>query len=362
MILMYSLGVRRDNSPASVESGKNDSLARTNSWQWTYRSQVGVPLEVLTAAAVPYQQDEHLADGSVLTEFDYSTAVLHKATLYTNGTSHVSVFDRNDRRISEFSYAKYAAGVPVKRKIPICRFLTGTTLTLYGNVENTTGNIGHWVVDGISQLFLATKHHAISDIDFFLVPVLRYDFQRESLVQLGIPIEKIIELDTLECVQCERLIATSAPRGFSSCVTPGWMIDGYREALLPSNTQIKAGKRIYISRRDAGSRKFVNEEDIILCLKEFGFDVVEMTNYSFAEKIALFSDAEMIVGLTGAGLTNCMFCHRQASVIELFPASYVTYFYASMCGYLGVDFDYIIFENNSLLSSMNKYYGNYPWI
>jgi capsular polysaccharide biosynthesis protein len=127
--------------------------------------------------------------------------------------------------------------------------------------------------------------------------------------------------------------------------------------LLPAQAS-PAGKRLYISRRDAGSRKFVNEDEIVSLLQAKGFQSVELSDYGFSQKIALFAHADIIVGLTGAGMTNMMFCHSGAQVIEMFPASYVTYFYASMAGYLGLDYRPLIFDNQSVLSSMNKYYGN----
>ena len=83
-----------------------------------------------------------------------------------------------------------------------------------------------------------------------------------------------------------------------------------------------------------------------------------MSRYDFLEKVALFANAEVIIGLTGAGLTNLMFCQAKTKVIELFPSSYVTYFYASVAGHLALDYHALIFDNASILSSVNKYYGN----
>ncbi len=349
--------------PASDAVGRggvawSDGPIRSGHQAWTYNSHLVMPEELLVGEGTRFRQDTRLADGSLQTEYSYQSAVYHEATFYSNGTSHVSLFDRCDQRVPDFSYSKYGGGVPRVRQLEVVRYLPGVTLSLYGNVENTAGNIGHWMIDGISRLFLALKHHSLEDIDQVLVPKLKYGFQRESLLALGIPDHKIVEVDVLDCVRCEQLIVTTAPRGFSSSSTPGWLIDGFREALLPAQASVKTGKRIYISRRDAGSRKFVNEEEIIACLEGLGFEAVEMSDYGFNEKIALFAQAEIIVGLTGAGLTNMLFCRPNACVVELFPASYVTYFYTSIGCYLGLDYDYIVFDNASMLSSMNRYYGN----
>ncbi len=335
-----------------------EPVVRSDHEQWEYHSLVRMPEELLEGEGTRFRQDRKLPDGSLQSTYQYQSAIYHEAAFCSNGVSHVSLFDRHDRRVPDFSYAKYGKLVPENRPFKVSRYLPGTTLSLYGNVENTAGNIGHWMIDGLARLFLALRHHDLASIDHVLVPKLKYGFQRESLLELGIPGHKIVEIDVLQCVRCERLLVTTAPRGYSSSNTPGWLIDGFRESLLPVKSTIATGKRIYISRRDAGSRKFVNEEEIIACLEKFGFEAVEMSSYDFNGKVALFAQAEMIVGLTGAGLTNLMLCRSDASVLELFPASYVTYFYTSIACYLGMDYQYLVFDNDSMLSSMNKYYGN----
>ncbi len=325
---------------------------------WQYASELDIPAELLPEAGTLYKQDNIQADGKLLSEFDYTCAVYDNASFYSNGTTHVSAFDCNDRRLAEFSSIKFNKGVPAVCRLNRRQFLRGTTLSLYGNVENATGNIGHWMVDGISRLFLALQHIDIADIDNFLVAKFTHDFQLESLLALGIKHEQIIEIAPLQCVRCEHLVLTSKPRGYSSCTTPGWLIDGYRNHLLPAVTPSERKNRIYISRRDAGSRKFVDEEQIISNLEAIGFEAVEMSSYDFMGKINLFANAEVVVGLTGAGMTNLMFCSPGTKVVELFPDSFIMHLYASMSSYLKLDAHYLIFENQSAVSKMNKYYGD----
>lgn len=342
--------------PSNKVPGDHAERSRNN--HWSYTSELHIPETLLEGAGVRFRQDNLLDNGLLRTEYNYQSAVFHEATIYSNGTSHVSLFDRRGKRVPDFSYVKYDRAIPTTLKLEPVYSLAGTTLSLYGNVENATGNIGHWMIDGLSRLFLALKNHSLDEIDHVLVPKLKYEFQRQSINSLGITNQKIVEIDALECVFCERIIVTTAPRGFSSSNTPGWIVDGYRQSLLSTQGTAQVRKRIYISRRDAGSRKFVNEEAIIECLEGFGFEAIEMSSYDFGEKVALFANADVVVGLTGAGLTNVLFCRSDAIVLELFPDSFVTYFYASMCAYLGLNYHSIIFENDSLLSNVNQYYGD----
>lgn len=356
---LIATNLTHDADSGVIEDGYPKNIAKQFTWE--YDSRVPVSSEVLTRSAIKYHQDVHIDSGEVHTEHTYQLSEVHNASVCTNGATHVSIYGADDNCLTQYSYVKYGRNRPQaknkKRHLPIDRVISGTTLNLYGNVENTAGNYGHWMVDGVGLLYLALREYSIDDIDYFLVPVLRHDFQKESLLAMGIPGHKIIELPTLTCFRFERLVCASAPRGHSSSVTPGWLIDGYRQALLPVQSSSKA-RRLYISRRDASSRKFVNEDEIVHLLENLGFEIVELSQYGFVEKIELFANAEIIVGLTGAGLTNMMFCSKKAHVVEIFPTSFVTYFYASMAGYLGLDYRALIFENHSVLSSLNKYYGN----
>jgi hypothetical protein len=337
-----------------------DTIAKQ--FNWKYEARVSIGVDVLSRSANTYHQDRLIDNGEVQTDHSYQLAEVCNASICSNGVTHVSIYGADDWCLTEYSYVKYGRNRPKvrnkKRLLPINRLFPGLTLNLYGNVENTAGNYGHWMVDGIALLHLALREYSIDEFDYFLVPSLRYDFQKESLLALGIPGYKIIELPALSCFRFERLMCASAPRGQSSSVVPGWLIDGYRRVLLPVQTTSER-KRLYISRRDANSRKFVNEDEIVHLMENAGFEIIELSQYGFVDKMELFANAEIIVGLTGAGLTNLMFCSMDTQVIEIFPASYVTYFYASMAGYLGLDYRALIFDNHSMLSSLNKYYGNF---
>lgn len=347
---VHEVGDKGQNNLAAVNSVSEST--------WSYNSKVVISETVLGSMVVKGEQDKVRENRTLEVSHDYSVAVISNASLYSNGVYHVSLFDCEGVRLLKYSNTKFGLEGPNRLKLKVSRYLHGTTLSLYGSVENTSGNIGHWVIDGVSRLFLVLKFYSIHDIDYVVVPKFKYGFQSESLIKLGISPEKIVELDVLECVSCENLIATTKPRGSGSSIVPGWLIDGYRNALLTEPSTMLAGKRIYITRRDAKKRRFVNEDEIVNCLEQLGFQVVEASSFNFEEKIKLFSDAEVVVGLTGAGLTNLLFCNRKAAVLELFPETFVSYFYASICSYLGLNYQSIIIKSDSLSGNLDKYHGD----
>ncbi|MEE9321751.1 MAG: glycosyltransferase family 61 protein [Granulosicoccus sp.] len=336
---------------------------------WLYESRIKLATEIVARTTTPYREDQLTRSGHLQTTYRYQIAKFKQGIVCTNGTTHLSVFDGAGLRQDDFSTRKYATArwaallTPMQRlPFGVDRSVSGLSACLYGNVENTAGNYGHWLVDGLSRLFLITRFYPLDSFDHFIVPRLRYDFQRESLLALGIPLGKLVELDPLDVVSFEHLICTSTPRGKNSSVVPGWMIDDYRQALFGNNEQsqpVKRARRLYVSRRDANSRKFTNEATIIAALERRGFDSVELSKYDFAGKVKLFAEAECVVSLTGAGLTNLMFCPSGICMLELLPDSYINYFYTTIGAHLDFHYRYIIFKSRRVLSRLNRYYGNY---
>lgn len=353
------------SSPTSDQSSADNSAINStnldalllNEVTWQFSSSVKVPSIVFDSTSIEYQQDNYEAD-SIITNFTYQFGEVLNAVFVSNGVTHVSVYNRNGDLLPEFSRVKYIQKKKSKLKLSPERHIEGVSANLYGNVENTAGNYGHWLIDGISRLFLILRNYPIDSIDWFLVPKLKYDFQLESLVACGVPPEKIIQIDTLECISLDSLLCATPPRDKSSGVCPAWVIDNFRDQTQLAVTNNLKPKRLYISRRDANSRNFTNENDLIELLERYGFEAVELSKYNYAGKIELFSNAECVIGLTGAGLTNLIFSPVGASVLELMPHSNVNYLYTSICGYLGLNYASIIFKTGDLLSKVNKYQGN----
>jgi len=75
-------------------------------------------------------------------------------------------------------------------------------------------------------------------------------------------------------------------------------------------------RKIYISRDRARVRKVLNEVELTAILKGNGFDILIGEELSFSEQVDVFSQCETLVGLHGAGLTNCLMM-KPGRIIEL---------------------------------------------
>jgi len=75
--------------------------------------------------------------------------------------------------------------------------------------------------------------------------------------------------------------------------------------------------KIYISRAKARVRKVLNEAELASLLKDHGFEILYGEDFSLAEQNDIFAKCSTLMGIHGAGLTNCIFIKPGGNVIEL---------------------------------------------
>ncbi len=107
-------------------------------------------------------------------------------------------------------------------------------------------------------------------------------------------------------------------------------------------------RRIYVSRLSlnksgrGSSRIMTNESELIGRLKDMRFDIVEPENLSVRDQIMAFSSASIVVGPSGSGLFNTMFCHPETKVIDIQSEPQWIYSYTGMYASLGLDYGIFI--------------------
>jgi capsular polysaccharide biosynthesis protein len=81
------------------------------------------------------------------------------------------------------------------------------------------------------------------------------------------------------------------------------------------------GERIYVSRilqsQNGSSRDMLNEAELVERLVDLDFRIVAPETLSVPEQILAFSSAEMVVGPSGSGMFNVVFCHPGTKIIDL---------------------------------------------
>lgn len=210
---------------------------------------------------------------------------------------------------------------------PLRRFPEAVAV-LSGSVH---GNYYHWLVECLPKLVL------FRDLGLdFAVPRQKTSFQEESLAYFGA--ERSVVWVEGGFSSSRIYFATNVARSmtrFSPLVR-----DFY--AQVPRTAAPK--DRIFISRGGARMRRLNNESEIVGVLVRRGFRVVDPGSMSFAEQIALFRTARVVVGPHGAGLTNVLFCSPGATLIELNHDSFAAgaTCYAALADMFGLSYHTLI--------------------
>ena len=131
----------------------------------------------------------------------------------------------------------------------------------------------------------------------------------------------IILLNPKSIYSCSRLYYVDHINDISELIYDPILTIRFKEQLLKYKSQVNFPKRIFITRRIAKSRQY-NEEEVFLLLSRWGFQKIAPEDYSFEEQMKIFSEAEWIVGGSGAAMTNLMFCSKGCKVI-CFRSSYL---------------------------------------
>jgi capsular polysaccharide biosynthesis protein/tetratricopeptide (TPR) repeat protein len=250
----------------------------------------------------------------------------------------IAVFTADDHLLSDLSrdYPGHLPHCPHPstqyQRLPFQHLPAPTSIS--GTVAVLTGlsghNYYHWMVDVLPRFALLQQSgFEIDQIDRVFLNATNQPFQRATLAALGISLEKILESDRQPHIQADRLLvpAFAGPLGW---LEP-WAMDWLRQQFLPLATPIvaktKLPERIYISRNCANHRRVLNEAALIEQLQSYDFTPIQLETLSFAEQVALFAHAKIIIAPHGGGLTNLVFCRPGTIVLELVNPAYIRHYY-----------------------------------
>jgi capsular polysaccharide biosynthesis protein/Flp pilus assembly protein TadD len=175
------------------------------------------------------------------------------------------------------------------------------------------GNYFHWLTDHLGRLAFIAGDAGLERLPLLVDSPLNA-FQRETLARVGYGPERLIGIPAGEAIRCRDLVVPSLG-GYRSMIEPiaiDWLRARFAQA--PGGGE---RRRLLVSRAEAAARRLVNEAAIEHALSRFGFETVTPGRMSFAEQIAAFADAELIVGAHGAGLANMLFAPADAAVVDL---------------------------------------------
>jgi capsular polysaccharide biosynthesis protein len=194
-------------------------------------------------------------------------------------------------------------------------------------------NFGHWLVDNATMLALLPTLPLPPDYRIIVGRIADPSLKTvvDELVQTILPGVKIVVHDDADVFFCEELLYLSPLHVPPLFKLPAG-IDALRERLLTKVARGTTRSRLFVSRRNATFRNVENEGELIGVAERFGFTVLQPERMSFFEQVQQFANAEIVVGVKGAALTNIMFCDPSAAAIVLSPADFIDPFYWDIAG------------------------------
>ena len=188
-------------------------------------------------------------------------------------------------------------------------------------------NYWHWIFDVLPKIAMLEKLNLDHKPDYYLLPSLKKKYQIETLIDLKIPIKKLLDGEKFKHIKCDNLFAVDHPYVFDNNPSksiiniPVWIIKWLRKKYLKKKlSNLKYSKKIYINREDDSileNRRIINNNEVKNLLINNGFKIVSLSNHSFRDQVKMFNNAKFIVGLHGAGFANLVFSKPNTKVIEL---------------------------------------------
>ena len=91
-----------------------------------------------------------------------------------------------------------------------------------------------------------------------------------------------------------------------------------------------------MTRGSARLRRLINEQAVVAALDAAGFETFEPASGNHREQVETFRNADVVVAVHGAALTNLMFCRPGTLVVELFAEDHVKSTYLWLAHRLGL--------------------------
>jgi hypothetical protein len=175
-------------------------------------------------------------------------------------------------------------------------------------------NYFHWLFAVVGR-YLVARRLVPADTRIVVNPALA-SFQREALGVAGVPTGLITELpsDVVASFPALYVPAIGGQSALSQVVV---------DALRTLAPDARPRRRLYVSRQTGRSRengrrrRILNHDEVVTVLDAYGFETVASEDLSIREQIDLFAEAEAVLGVHGAGLTNAVFAPSGAHLIEL---------------------------------------------
>ncbi|HEU5079721.1 MAG TPA: glycosyltransferase family 61 protein [Opitutaceae bacterium] len=276
------------------------------------------------------------ADTSVLPHFRAHTfeypekeyvTVLERGSAW--GYVHGAVFTSEGEFVPTFARDPWGPRlhqVWTRARLPQPKRINGRALYLV--TPEAADNYHHWMIDLLPRIGMVTRAgFPIEAFDHIILNQANRAYQWETLTRLGVKKEQMIQVSPSVRLQPDELVVPSL-KGTNEQM-PAEHVRFLRDTFLGTRggRRGEGRRKLFLSRKDAPSRKLANEDEVFALLQPMGFESVSLTGRSVCEQARLFSEAEIIVGPSGAAFANLVFASPGTRVVEFASPTWLTVYH-----------------------------------
>lgn len=277
-----------------------------------------------------YNNERHChAAASVVLRID--DAVVQNSVVYSRAGDAISILYESFRFPDRAGNALSEASL---HEVAVADFQRDDRAYLY---LGSTGsfNYGHWLVDDLprAKAWLELRRR-LGVTCVVVLPTHNQKIDKVRVRSLRMLIDPLIEVQFVETGQPCRLqnLYYVTPVSFHPRIKNPAALHFVRSraaACVPS-TEEEPTRKLFVARRPPNIRSIVNFDELWAFLAARGFDMVEAEDLDFAEQIALFQSAQVVVGQMGAAMTNTLFCRPATGLVYLAPIGWAEPFYLDL--------------------------------
>jgi len=220
-------------------------------------------------------------------------------------------------------------------------------------------NYCHWLRDHVLRFFWL-KSLNIDFAEYTLVSSIGgssyHHYTYERLKSYGFNFKDYIATKEVGHFDCNELIV--APT-----LTPAFNTDFYgflkeewhflRDVFVDRKDQPENKKRIFLSRRKS-NRSSQDEVKLVKKLvDDYGFQEIFLENINVRDQANLFNNAEIVIGLHGAGFTNLCFCKPSTLVFEIFSPDFIVTDFWDIANQMNLN--YFAYCNDNYFKNITSY-------
>lgn len=184
--------------------------------------------------------------------------------------------------------------------------------------RRAAGNYGHFLMEMLPMAVIGRSVKPDWDPHYWahLADPPMLDVMLRAFRLLDIPLDRVLLKSYREPVFFSNLLVVRGLTKHGQYMSPN--VVGVAETLaasIPAGTQ----RKLFVRRIPGwhGARALTNQDELCNRLAARGYDIIEPGSMSLEQQISAFRGADQVVGVSGAALTNIVFCKPGITVTSL---------------------------------------------